>query len=189
MKAGAYVLAAGAGSRFQGPTHKLLAPLAGSTVLGLAIVRASESSLEGGVSVVVGDTALMAALPEGTRAIPSPRWSDGLAASLSAATDDAIARDLEVVVVALGDQPAVDSASFRRVVAACSDATPIVFAAYDGRRGHPVALHRSVWGLLPRSGEEGARGLARSRPDLVTEVPCMGSPDDVDTVEDLDRWS
>lgn len=187
--AGAYVLAAGSGSRFTGATHKLLAPLAGSTVVGLAAARAAQAELPGGVTVVVGATDLTIELPAGARVVVNERWAEGIAASLATAVADAEARGLDVIAVSLGDQPAVDAAAFGCVIDECSEQIPAVFATYDGRRGHPVALHRSVWSLLPRRGEEGARALARSRPDLVREVPCMGSPDDVDTLEDLERWS
>ena len=62
-------------------------------------------------------------------------------------------------------------------------------ATYSGRRRNPVKLDRSVWHLVPVTGDEGARVVMASQPALVREVACPGDPADVDTVEDLRLWS
>jgi CTP:molybdopterin cytidylyltransferase MocA len=180
------VLAAGGGTRFTGSGHKLLAERDGRAVVEYAVDAALGGV--GRVLVVAGATPLpdsIASLP-GVRVIRHPGWAHGQATTLAAALAEASTDDaLDAVVVGLGDQPGIPAEAWRRVAAATA---PIAIATYDGRRRNPVRLQRSIWPLLPTTGDEGARALVRLRPDLVEEVPCSGSADDIDTLEDLLRW-
>jgi CTP:molybdopterin cytidylyltransferase MocA len=184
----AVVLAAGEGARDTrsgGRGHKLLAPFRGRTVVEWAIAHAVAAAV-GPVSVVVG--AVEVPMPGGVEVIANPGWAAGIATSLRAAVDAAAAAGAGAVVVGLGDQPLVEPEAWRRVAAA-TPATAVAVATYAGGRGHPVRLPAAVWPLLPRTGDEAARTLMRAHPELVLEVPCPGSSADVDTVEDLSRWS
>jgi CTP:molybdopterin cytidylyltransferase MocA len=180
----AVVLAAGGGSRFSGETHKLLARLGDRTVVEHALGAALAAGLDA-TYVVVGAVEL----PETGLAtvIRNDRWAEGQATSLLAAIEAAGSAGHDAVVVGLGDQPFVSAEAWGAVAAATS--TPIATATFDGARRPPVRLASDVWSLLPTSGDEGARALMRERPDLVSEVPCPGTPADIDTVEDLHRWS
>jgi molybdenum cofactor cytidylyltransferase len=182
----AVVLAAGGGSRFAGPVHKLLAEREGRSVVEHAVAAARDAI--GKVLVVTGAVQLPSAVTAmpGVRMVHNPRWPDGQATSLATAIELAEVDDaIDAVVVGLGDQPDIKPESWRRVAASTA---PIAIATYDGRRRNPVRLHRSIWRLLPTTGDEGARALTRLRADLVEEVPCSGSPGDIDTLEDLLRW-
>ena len=88
----------------------------------------------------------------------------------------------------LGDQPFVGPEAWA-AVATATGPEPIVVATYEGRRGNPVRLDREIWDELPTSGDEGARRLMTRRPELVGEVACPGNAADIDTQEELDRWS
>lgn len=115
-------------------------------------------------------------------------WATGQMSSVRAGVAHAASVGAHIVVIGLADQPAIDPSAWRSVADAAIDGARIAVATYGGRRANPVALHRDVWDLLADGGDEGARGLMRLRPDLVVEVPCTGSPKDIDTVEDLTRW-
>jgi molybdenum cofactor cytidylyltransferase len=183
----AVLLAAGGGSRFEGDTHKLRALLRGRPVLAHALDAVVASELE--AVVVTGAVDVDDLVPEGVDVVHNPDWSQGQASSLQAAIDVARRRGHDAVVVGLGDQPFLRAEAWRAVA---GSEHPIAVATYDGRRGHPVRLGAEVWDLLPTTGDEVGRALMRSRPELVWEIPCdVGDePDtDIDTVEDLRRWS
>ena len=177
----AVLLAAGGGTRFTGSSHKLLAVVAGRPVWRWSLDAAVGSGI-GPVAVVTGCADLE--LPEGVEELHNPRWSDGLAGSLQLAVHRARDLGAGAIIVGLGDQPCVGAGAWRRVAAASAD---LAVARYGGERGNPVRIAAPMWPLLPVDGDEGARGLLRERPDLVVEVPCDGSPVDVDTAEDLAR--
>ena len=184
------LLAAGGGARFAASgaaVHKLLAELDGWPVHRHALDHLRAAAI-GPVVVVTGAAALD--LPSDVVEVHHDRWAEGQAGSLHAALAAAAAIDPEVeaVVVGLGDQPGIPPAAWRAVAGAPAR-WPIVVASYDGRRGpNPVRLLRSVWAEIPATGDAGARTVMRDQPDLVHEVPCPGTPHDIDTLEDLQRW-
>lgn len=184
----AIVLAAGGGSRFSGTRHKLLARLPTSdaaqprTVVERSVATALAADI-GPVIVVWGAVPLP--LPPEVVAVRNDDWRDGQITSLRSGLEVADRLRAQRAVIGLGDQPGIDPSAWRAVAAADG---PIAVATYAARRGNPVALDRRIWGLLPTSGDEGARALMRSRPDLVREVPCTGSAADIDTLEDLRQW-
>jgi len=186
----AVVLAAGAGSRFDGPSHKLLAPLRGRPVVAHAVGAALDAGLDEVIVVVGADRGagtVADALPEGVTVVVNPRADAGQATSLRVGVAAAAAAGHDAVVVGLGDQPFVGADAWRAVATATD--RPIAVATYDGHPRNPVRFAAEVWGLLPSEGDEGARRLVRGRPDLVEAVPCQGTSADIDTVEDLERWS
>ncbi len=146
------VLAAGAGTRFAGPGHKLHADLGGRSVIARALDHALAADI--GTVVVVVPEAGAHPLPAHVTEVVNPRWFDGQATSLWAGIDTAAGLGADAVVVGLGDQPGIEPSAWRAV--AVTDA-PIAIATYDGRPGHPVRLRADVWARIPRSGDAGAR--------------------------------
>jgi molybdenum cofactor cytidylyltransferase len=179
------LLAAGAGSRFDAATHKLLASVGGAPVLSLALEALMAADLDE-VVVVTGAANVDHLLTDGVSQVHNDRWAEGQASSLQAAVAHCRAAGHEAFVVGLGDQPGILTETWNRL--ARTDA-PIAIATYDGVRGNPVRLSVEVWDLLPVDGDVGARPLIASRPELVTAVVCDGRPDDIDTTEDLRRWN
>jgi CTP:molybdopterin cytidylyltransferase MocA len=182
----AVVLAAGAGSRFAGPGHKLLAAWHGRPLVAWALEHAVAAGLDR-TWVVTGavDLASAGVVPPGVDVLVNGRWAEGQATSLQTAVEAAGSEPaIGSLVFGLGDQPMIPASAWRAV--AGSAGRPMAAASYRGRRRNPVRVDRRCWTMLPATGDEGARALMRERPDLVMSVDCDGDPIDVDTAEDLE---
>jgi CTP:molybdopterin cytidylyltransferase MocA len=189
----AVLLAAGGGTRFAGPSHKLLAPLDGRPVYRHAVdhvLAALERGIIDDVVIVTGAVDLDLSAIAGTVIVAhNEHWEHGQAGSLQLGIAEAARQGSDAVVVGLADQPFVPASAWR-AVATSPSAKPIVVATYAGERGpNPVRLHRDVWPMLPQDGDEGARPLMRLHPDWIDEVACEGSAADIDTLEDLGQWT
>ena len=112
----AVLLAAGGGTRFQGATHKLLAPLHGRPVYQWAIKHALEADLE--VWVITGCAELepVAAV----EFLHNDNWASGQASSLQRAVTRARERGLDTFTVGLADQPFITPLAWRSVSASTS---------------------------------------------------------------------
>jgi molybdenum cofactor cytidylyltransferase len=179
------LLAAGVGSRYDGPTHKLLADLHGRPVVSHAIAALTAAQLDE-AAIVTGAVDLGPLVPPELTVLANPHWSRGQGSSLAVAIEYARRRGHDRLVVALGDQPFVTAEAWRRLAA--SDAE-LAMADYRGRRGHPIALAATAWDRLDLSGDSGARALLEGAGTAVVAIPCPGNPADIDTVGDLARWT
>lgn len=183
----AVVLAAGAGARFDAPTHKLRALVDGVAIVSHAVNNAVQSGI--GEVVVITGAEQLGDLVHGTTTIQNDAWQSGQRSSVLCAISEAERRGCDVVVIAAGDQPFVSPDDWKAVA---RDPSPIAVATYEGRRATPVRLHKSVWEQfrsLDGDPDTGARSLMHLHPELVSEVACKGSGADIDTTEDLKRWT
>jgi CTP:molybdopterin cytidylyltransferase MocA len=97
-------------------------------------------------------------------------------------------RDADAALVMLVDQPNVDAAALRRLLAAWRRRPALPAAAlYAGRAGVPAIFPRRAWpALLALDGDAGARAVLRAAAD-VSLVAMPEAELDVDTPRDLER--
>lgn len=183
----AVLLAAGAGSRFSGPIHKLRALLHGRPVFSHALEAMVAANI--GPCLVVTGAVELGDLLGTTPQVHNPHWHSGQRSSVLCAMDYATQLDCDAIVFGLADQPFVSAQAWQEV-AQCD--SPLAVATYDGILGNPVRVHSSVWQEFRTSEgdpDAGLRSLMRLRPELVKEVACKGNSADIDTPEDLAQWT
>jgi CTP:molybdopterin cytidylyltransferase MocA len=179
------LLAAGNGSRLGQP--KATVGLDGRTLA----ERGVELLRDGGAGPVIVVTGAVPVEIPGVLTVHNPDWMTGMGSSLAAGLRALSSADIEAAVIALADQPLVGAGAVRRLIGAYSGGATVAVAAYDGKPRNPVLIARAHWPAVIElaTGDSGARPFLRARPDLVTLIECAdtGSPDDVDTPEDLAR--
>ena len=177
--------AAGPGSRFGGPLHKLAQPFGGSTVLGSTVRHAIESQLP----VVVVTTAALAPLLArqlATRDIvvlDAAEAAYGMGHSISAGVTERSGAPGWLVLP--GDMPLVRPGSILAVASALEQ-HPVAYAQHRGRRGHPVGFAAELYSeLMLLHGDDGARRVTARYPSHGVELDDPGVLLDVDTASDL----
>ena len=181
------VLAAG-GSRRLG-TPKQLLPYRGTTVLGATLEVARGAGFDqlivtlGGAAQAVRDTVSL----DGADVVTVDDFGTGCSASLRVALGR-VHPDAAGIVLMLGDQPEVDTALVRRLLAEGSG-SPVTVCRYIDGIGHPFWLSRSVFGELAQlHGDKGIWKLIESGSVGVHELAADGTvPLDVDTWDDYRR--
>lgn len=186
---GIVLLAAGRGTRF-GPTPKLLAPLAGRSLVRHAAEAALATALRPVVVVLGAHAAAVRAALGGLDldTVENPDHAAGLATSLKAGLA-ALPPACHGAVVMLGDMPRVSPGLIERLAAAFDGSAAAVVPVQEGRRGNPVLLNRRRLAaeLAALTGDRGAGPLLAHRSDVI-EIPGeAGSGLDVDTPAMLAR--
>jgi len=121
--------------------------------------------------------------------IHNPAYDDGISSSLKRGLG-ALPRDIDAVVVCLGDMPQVSAETIDRLIAAFDplEGRAICVPSYRGKPGNPVLFAaRFIAELQSLSGDVGARGLLSDYSALICDVPVddPGVLRDADTPEAL----
>lgn len=187
----AVVLAAGSGTRFGG--GKLTAAWDAGVLLEGALAAAFAAPVRS-VTVVIGaDAEAVAAAARGfdprTLVVHAADHAEGMAASLRAGISS-LPLDADGAFVFLGDMPRVPTAVLGRMAQALIDGALAAAPVFQGRRGNPVLIDRTLFPeLLALTGDAGARGVLQALGDQLAliESPDDGVLFDVDTPGDLAR--
>ncbi|MCA8932415.1 MAG: molybdopterin-binding/glycosyltransferase family 2 protein [Rhodospirillaceae bacterium] len=186
----ALVLAAGQ-SRRMGAANKLLAEVDGLPLAAHAMQAARDSGADP-VVVVTGheaDRVAELAAQWGLAAVHNPDHAGGLSTSLRAGLA-ALPREVDAVLVCLGDMPGITAAHLKRLVAAYApeEGRAIVVPTVAGKRGNPVLWDRRFFPeMAGLAGDVGARHLIGQYEDLVVEVAFADTAPalDIDTPDEL----
>ncbi len=170
-KVAAVIAAAGQSRRMGAP--KQLLPWGESTVIATVVQNLSAAGAEPVICVVGHRQDDVRAALQATPAeiVFNPDYASGEMLSSYQAGIGALVKTACVgALIALGDQPQIDSALIRQVIEQALN-TPrcLVIPSYNMRRGHPFYVPRQLWAaLLALKGEETLRTLlVRHAEDIV----------------------
>jgi molybdenum cofactor cytidylyltransferase len=186
----AVVLAAGSATRMG--QFKQLLPVGGLPM----VRRVTEAVCAAGLAQVVvvtgaraGDVQeVLVGLP--VDMVVNEAWAGGLSTSVRAGLQ-ALRPDIRASLMVLADQPALTPGLLRALVARFrATEAPLVVPCYQGRRGNPVLVARSLFAeLMAVEGDRAGRVLlARHENELqLLEVGDPAVIADVDTPEEYDK--
>lgn len=179
----AVILAAGSGRRMGGP--KALLCVGGETLLH----RTARAALAAGCAPVI---AVIGNWDPGlgdleVETLFNPEAAEGMASSLRVGIG-ALPQEMEAALILTVDQPAVDAALLRRLLAlAAADPARPAACAYAGTLGIPAVIPQRLFpDLLALRGDRGAKAILLR--EHTAPLPFPEGVTDLDTPADLDRF-
>jgi molybdenum cofactor cytidylyltransferase len=187
----AILLAAGQSKRM-GELKQLMS-FGQSTIVEQAVDNLLGSAVDE-VIVVVGyraEDVLKAMADKPIKLVINPDYEQGMSTSIIAGLN-LVHSGARGVMLALGDQPLVDSQTINRLIDEfCSHDKGIAVPTYQGRKGHPIVFDiKYKEQLLKLSGDVGGRQIIKDNPNDVLEVAVdSGSVvADFDTTDDYQAY-
>ena len=189
----AVVLAAGRSTRMGEP--KQLLRVGERTVLERTVENVREADVEE-IVLVLGYSAeeirreLPADLSDGLRIVVNRQYKEGMASSLREGLS-AVSGQMDGALIVLADQPFVRSETIDRIVERYRGSeAEIVIPFFEGRRGNPVLLDRSVFPeAMALEGDTGFRAMFSSHAVGIenVDVDDSGILLDIDDRADYER--
>lgn len=186
----AVVLAAGEARRMGQP--KQLLPWGQNTVLGQTLDNV-KNSLVHEVCLVSGHEAAKieaVGAAAGVRTLHNPHYASGeMVSSLKTAVSQ-LPASISAVLVMLADQPMVETATLNQLLAAYWQGKgEIIAPVYEGKRGNPVIIGRSLFAqLLALPPGSAPRDLMQKHPPYLLPVATGTILQDLDTPEQYEKW-
>jgi molybdenum cofactor cytidylyltransferase len=182
------IMAAGESKRMGLP--KLLMPWGNSTVIEQTVDNYIGSAAKE-VIIVTGTKSVEIEQLLGDRnvvLVNNPYYKRGMSSSLKAGLEF-VSPNSKGIILALGDQPTVDTNTINRLIDAFSRREKgIVIPVSMGRRGNPVifdVVYKKE--LISQEGDKGGRDVAARHQSDIFEVNCPECVcTDIDTPEDYD---
>ena len=167
----AILLAAGQSKRMG--ELKQLMPFGQSTIVEQAIDNLVGSAVNE-VIVVVGykaEDVIKTIAAKAVKLVINPDYEQGMSTSVIAGLN-LVHSGVQAVMLALGDQPLVNSQTINRLIDEFRDRDKgIAIPTYQGRRGHPIIFAiKYKEKLLELKGDVGGRQIIKDHPNDVLEV-------------------
>jgi molybdenum cofactor cytidylyltransferase len=174
---------------------KQLLPLGDGTVLEQTITNVRGADVNE-IVLVLGASAdaicrqLPLSLLQGLKVVVNQAYGEGMSTSLRAGIS-ALDQGSEAALFILGDQPFIRSQTMNHVIWAYRrDQAQIVIPTFQGTRGNPVLLGRSVFSeVMALEGDVGCRAIFDKHLEGIAkvEVEDEGILLDIDDPDDYDR--
>lgn len=187
----AVILAAGQSRRMGQP--KMLLPWAGSTVLQTVIHSFQDSGLDDILVVTgAGHEQVESLIAGSATTVFNPDYAQGEMLSSIQRGLAALPVSCEAALIALGDQPQIETGTIRLILDAYRDSrVPLIVPSYENRRGHPWLVGAEHWPeIAALHSPFSMRDFFRTHSAAIHYVPAANSSilADLDTPEDYRKY-